>query len=39
MPLWKYILSKRETLETAGGGDVLMKHNVQDSIRVEIKRI
>jgi DNA polymerase alpha subunit B len=30
---------KRETLETAGGGEVEMEHNVQDRIRVEIKRI
>lgn len=30
---------KRETLESAGGDDVEMEHNVQDRIRVEIKRI
>jgi DNA polymerase alpha subunit B len=30
---------KRETLETAGGANVEMEHNVQDRIRVEIKRI
>jgi DNA polymerase alpha subunit B len=30
---------KRETLESAGGADVEMEHNIQDRIRVEIKRI
>jgi DNA polymerase alpha subunit B len=30
---------KRETLESAGGDDVEMEHNLQDRIRVEIKRI
>ena len=30
---------KRETLETAGGDSVELAHNVQDRIRVEIKRI
>mmetsp|Transcript_6428 Transcript_6428/g.9200 ORF Transcript_6428/g.9200 Transcript_6428/m.9200 type:complete len:542 (+) Transcript_6428:2-1627(+) len=30
---------KRDTLENAGGSDIQMEHNVQDRIRVEIKRI